>query len=107
VTPDQVRSQISAYLVEQARGPQAHFDAELKAERAEDAYQAAFDRAYLSSDGSIEDRKAVARLATLELRDAMEIARAEFGRVKLKIRQLDSSLMATQSLLKSMMAELS
>lgn len=107
MTPDQVRAQISAYLVEQSRGPQAHYDAELAAERAEDVYQSAFDRAYLTAEGSIEDRKAIARLATLDLRDAMEIARAEFGRVKLKIRQLDASLMATQSLLKSMMAELS
>jgi hypothetical protein len=106
VTPEQVRASITAYLVEQSKGPQAHYEAELKAERAEDVYQSAFDKAYLTAEGSIEDRKAIARLATLELRDLMGVARAEFGRIKLKIRQLDSSLMATQSLLKSMMAEL-
>lgn len=106
MTPEQVRAQITAYLAEQSKGPQAHYEAELKAERAEDVYQAAFDKHYLTAEGSIEDRKAIARLATLDLRDAMGVARAEFGRIKLKIRQLDASLMATQSLLKSMMAEL-
>lgn len=107
MTPDQVRAQITAFLLEQSKGPQAHYEAELKADRAEDAYQLAFDKAYLTAEGSIEDRKAVARLATLELRDIYGVAKAEFGRIKLKIRQLDSSLMASQSLLKSMMQELS
>lgn len=107
MNPDQLREQIQSALVEQARGPQAHFDAELKAEKAEDKYQLAFDKAYLTAEGSIEDRKAVARIATADLRAEMEIARAEFGRVKLKIRQLDASIMAMQSLLKSVLAEVS
>lgn len=77
----------------------------MAAENAEGDYEAAYDRAFLNSSGNIEERKAQARLVTIELRDAASIARAAHGRVKLKVRQLDSSLMAHMAVLKSVMAE--
>jgi hypothetical protein len=42
---------------------------------------------------------------TQELRDTAAIARAAHGRVKLKISQLNNSLMAHMAVLKSVMAE--
>ncbi len=106
MTPDEIRTIILGLTREQARGPAAHEEAELLAERAENDYQMAYDKAFLNAEGSnIEERKAQARLVTQELRDAASIARAAHGRVKLKVKQLDSSLMAHLSLLKSVMAE--
>jgi len=105
VTPDEIRTIILGLTREQARGPDAHYDAELAAETAEGNYEAAYDQAFLNAEGNIEERKAQARLVTQELRDAASIARAAHGRVKLKVKQLDSSLMAHLSLLKSVMAE--
>jgi len=61
--------------------------------------------AFLNAEGNIEERKAQARLVTKELRDTAAIARAAHGRVKLKVKQLDSSLMAHMAVLKSVMAE--
>ncbi len=105
MTPDEIRTIILGLTREQARGPDAHYEAELAAETAEGDYEAAYDQAFLNAEGNIEERKAQARLVTQELRDAASIARAAHGRVKLKVRQLDSSLMAHLSLLKSIMAE--
>ena len=106
MTPDEIRTIILGLTREQARGPDAHYDAELAAENAEGDYQAAYDKAFLNSDGSnIEERKAQARLVTQELRDAASVARAAHGRVKLKISQLNNSLMAHMAVLKSVMAE--
>jgi hypothetical protein len=105
MTPDEIRTIILGLTREQARGPDAHYDAELAAENAEGDYEAAYDQAFLNAEGNIEERKAQARLVTQELRDAASIARAAHGRVTLKVRQLDSSLMAHLSLLKSVMAE--
>ena len=105
MTPDEIRTIILGLTREQARGPDAHYDAELAAETAEGNYEAAYDQAFLNAEGNIEERKAQARLVTQELRDAASIARAAHGRVKLKVKQLDSSLMAHLSLLKSVMAE--
>ena len=106
MTPDEIRTIILGLTREQARGPIAHEEAEIKAEEAESDYQAAYDRAFLNAEGNnIEERKAQARLVTQELRDEAAIARAAHGRVKLKVKQLDSSLMAHIAVLKSVMAE--
>ena len=105
MTPDEIRTIILGLTREQSRGPDAHYEAELAAENAEGDYEAAYDRAFLNAEGNIEERKAQARLVTQELRDAAGIARAAHGRVKLKMKQLDSSLMAHMAVLKSVMAE--
>ena len=105
MTPDEIRTIILGLTREQARGPDAHYDAELAAETAEGDYEAAYDQAFLNAEGNIEERKAQARLVTQELRDAASIARAAHGRVKLKISQLNNSLMAHMAVLKSVMAE--
>lgn len=105
MTPDEVRTIILGLTREQARGPEAHYDAELMAEDTQGDYEAAYDRAFLAASGNIEERKAQARLATQDERDEAAVARAAHGRVKLKIKQLDSSLMAHMAVLKSIMAE--
>ena len=105
MTPDEMRTEILSLVAEQAKGPQAHYEAEIAAERSEDAYQAALDKEFLTAEGNVEERKAVARLATADLRDKAIIARAVHGRVKLKIRALDSSIMVSQGVLKSMMRD--
>jgi len=105
MTPDEIRTIILGLAQEQARGPQAHYDAELAAESAEGLYEAAYDKAFLNAEGNIEERKAQARLVTIELRDDAAVARAAHGRVKFKMKQLDSSLMAHMAVLKSVMAE--
>ena len=106
MTPDEIRTIILNLTREQARGPAAHEEAELAMENAQGDYEAAYDKAFLNADGNnIEERKAQARLVTMPLRDAAVIARAAHGRVKLKMKQLDSSLMAHMAVLKSVMAE--
>jgi hypothetical protein len=106
MTPDDIRATILGLSREQAKGPEAHYEAELAAERAEDEYDAKYDRAFLDADGNnIEERKAQARLVTREARETAFVARAAHNRVKLKMKQLDSSVMAHMAVLKSVMAE--
>jgi hypothetical protein len=105
MTPDEIRTIILGLTREQARGPDAHYDAEVFAEDCEGDYEAAYDQAFLNSTGNVEERKSQARLVTQELRDKAAIARAAHGRVKLKMRQIDSSVMAHMAVLKSVMLE--
>jgi hypothetical protein len=105
MTPDEIRTIILGLTREQARGPAAHEEAELDAEEAQDEYEAQYDRAFLDASGNIEERKAQARLITRQYREEAYIARAAHNRVKLKIKQLDSSVMAHMAVLKSVMAE--
>ena len=58
MTPDEIRTIILGLTREQARGPDAHYDAELAAETAEGDYEVAYDQAFLNAEGNIEERKA-------------------------------------------------
>lgn len=95
--PDVIMSEIVQTRRELSRGSDALYDAELSAERAEDAAQLALDRVYMTAEGSVEDRKAQGRAASVEERDAAFVARAEYNRIRSKIRALEASLVSLQS----------
>lgn len=105
MNPDEVRQLILALVAKQVQGPDAHYNAEVKAEQAEADASKAFDMAFMTAEGNIEERKAQARLQTEAQRDAAFIARAEHNRVKLKIQQINNSVVAYQAVLKSMLAD--
>lgn len=104
-TPEHVLTEIRQTRAQLERGSSALYDAELKAERAEDAAQLALDGALMTAEGSIPEKQAQARLASAGVRDEAFIARAEFNRIKSKIRALESSLMSLQVELKYMREE--
>lgn len=87
------------------RGADYLHDAELTAERAEDAAQLAFDKVFMTAEGSIPERQATARAASTGERDAAIIARAVYNRVRAKIRALETSLVSLQSELRWMREE--
>lgn len=104
-TPDVVALDIRTARGELQKGSDALYAAEMKAERATDAAKLAEDKALLTAEGSIPEKQAHARIASADLRDEAFIARAEFNRVKTKIRTLETSLMTLQSELKWMREE--
>lgn len=53
--------------------------------------------AYLEAQGTVEDRKQIARLAGLECRQAAELLRVEVSRIKLKLKQLSENQMSVQT----------
>lgn len=112
MTPDEVRQLILAMVAKQVSGPDAHYKSEVAAEQAESDAEKAFDIAFINAEyddndrkATVEERKARARLETEDARIAAFIARAEHNRVRLKIRQIDNSLVAYQAVLKSILAD--
>jgi hypothetical protein len=105
MNPELIRDQITDYLRQLRKAPDAHYNAELKKEQAQLDFQKAFDVAFLLCEGNIEERKATARQSAAEAQQSLALAEAEFNRIKLKTRQLEQSVMASQSLLKSIQAE--
>ena len=99
-TPDDVLSEIFNTRHDLTRGADALFASELTAERAEDAAQLAFDRTFMTAEGSIPERQAAARGSSVVERDAAFIARAEHNRIRSKIRALEATLVSLQSELK-------
>ena len=105
VAPDVIREQILDAMTELRKAPNAHYAAELKKEEAQLAYQKAYDLAFLQAVGNVEERKSVARQAASDAQLVLAVAEAEFNRIKLKTRQLEQSVMASQSLLRSIQQE--
>lgn len=105
ISPEIIRDQITEYLFQLRKAPDAHYQAELKKEQAQLEYQKQYDVAFLTCEGNIEERKATARQKAAEAQHTLAMAEAEFNRIKLKTRQLEQSVMASQSLLRSIQAE--
>jgi hypothetical protein len=104
-TPDEVVAEIYRVRAEIARGPEAIEKAELEAERAADVAKLAEDKALLTAEGSVPEKQAKARLASIAERDEAFIARARLNRMKLKARGLEGDAMLLQSVLKWMRGE--
>lgn len=96
-TPDVILAEIVSVRSELARGADALYEVEVAAERAEDAAQAAFDKILMQVDGSIPEKQAQARAASQEERDAGFVARAQYNRVRTKIRTLEAALVSLQA----------
>lgn len=105
MTPDELRGEILKVRADLLRGPDAVRDLEVQAEQADLEADRQFDMALLSADGSVEEKKAKARMAAFDARQDAVIPRAAYNRAKAKVRQLETELMALQSVLKSVQAE--
>lgn len=105
MTPEEIRTELLKVRADLMRGPDAVRDLEIQAEMADLEAERAFDIALLSAEGSVEEKKAQARLAAADIRKDAVIPRAAYNRAKSKIRALETEQMALQSVLKSIQAE--
>ena len=118
-TPEGVRHILFTNNLELRKAPAVYEKQMQRINELEDAlglakavWQDAWDAAYSTSEGSVEDRKIAARAAArdhhdtvLELEADLRVAKAEAERIELKRKQWDREQMALQSALKSMLFE--
>lgn len=105
MTPEEIRLQLAQIGREQSKAHDAIERLEVAAERAELEAQSEMDKTYLTAEGSIEDRKALAREKALQVRDAAVVARAAYNRARAKAKFLESETMRLMATLKSIQAE--
>lgn len=105
LTPEQIRANMASTLVELRKAADAIEKLETLAERSDLLADSAFDVALLESAGTVDERKASARLKSVEKRDEAIIHRAALNRAKLKAKHLEQTLMTWQSMLKSIQLE--
>ena len=105
MTPEDIRFELAQVGRELSKAADAIQQLEIEAERAELKAQSEMDRVYLTADGNIEDRRALAREKALEVRDLAVIARASFNRAKTKAKHLELQQMRLMATLKSVQAE--
>lgn len=105
MTPEDIRFELTQVGRELSKAADAIQQLEIEAERAELNAQAGMDSVYLTSEGSIEDRKALARQKAIDARDKAVIARAGYNRARAKAKHLELSQMRLMATLKSIQAE--
>lgn len=97
LTPDLVIQELQEIRRQSERGVQLLAEAEERQLKLELEAEKLEAKALLASDGTVVDRQARAKLASLEAREAAGIAKIEVQRIKTKLRHLSESMMAVMS----------
>jgi hypothetical protein len=88
------------------RGITALYDCECKLADAENAYDRELQLAFMNAQGTVADRTAVSRLQASEKRLLADLAKAEYNRVKAKLKALEMAQMSLQTQSRLMETEL-
>ena len=105
-TPLMVMAELSHIRAEVQKGISVLYDSECKLADAENAYERELQLAFINAQGTVADRTAVSRLQASEKRLAADLAKAEYNRVKTKLKALEMAQMSIQTQARLMETEL-
>jgi hypothetical protein len=105
-TPLMVMAELSHIRAEVQRGISVLYDSECKLADAENAYDRELQLAFMNAQGTVADRTAVSRLQASEKRLLADLAKAEYNRVKAKLKALEMAQMSLQTQSRLMETEL-
>jgi hypothetical protein len=99
ISPGHIIQELQRLTAEMDKGSNALYDAECKLADADAAYDKAVSLAFINNQGTVADRQAVAKLQSVEAKLQADLARAEFNRVKVKMKTLSdqATMMAVMS----------
>lgn len=102
----QILEQLQELTAEGRRGVPALYDAENNLAECEHELDTVEAKAFLNAEGSVAERNARARLASADARLARDLAKAQVSRVKMKLRLIESEIMAAATMSKLIQAEM-
>lgn len=100
-----IQAQIAELIQENQRGTNALFEAERALAEAEYVLDTTEQKAYIKTSGTVADRTALARLEAAEARLERDLRKAELNRIKVKIKGIETALMALGTQVKLMTME--
>ena len=103
--PSQIMAELTRLTSELSKGYEALYDAEVELAEADKELDTVEQKAFINASGTVADRTALARLESAENRFSRDLARARVNRIKTKIKALESSLTASQTMAKLLDAE--
>lgn len=103
--PSEIQQQLADLIAENQRGATALFEAERKLAEAEYDLDTTEQKAFIGASGTVRDREALARLEAAEKRLQRDLRRAEFNRIKVKIKAIEIGIMALATQAKLTQAE--
>lgn len=102
----EIQRQIAELIAENSKGSSALFEAEKALAEADYELDTTESKAFISAEGSVADRTAIARLKSAQVRLERDLRRAELNRIKLKVKTIETALMALGTQVKLIQAEL-
>lgn len=90
----EIQKQIAELIAENAKGATALFETESALAQAEYDLDLTEQKAFIAAEGTVADRTAIARLKAAENRLQRDLRKAEHNRVRVKIKQIETALIA-------------
>lgn len=90
----EITEQLSQLTAENRRGVEALYAAEVALAEAEHTLDLVEQKAFIKHQGTIADRTALAKLEAADARLQRDLRKAEANRIRIKIKSLESALMA-------------
>jgi len=104
--PSEIQKQLAELTQENSRGHEALYSAEVALAEAEHTLDTIEQKAFLKAQGTIADRTAIARLEAADARLQRDLRKAEANRIRIKIKGIESALMALGTATKLLQSEL-
>jgi NADPH-dependent 7-cyano-7-deazaguanine reductase QueF-like protein len=105
MTPLEIQKQLAELTAENSKGYEALFAAEVALSHAEHELDTIEQKAFMKHQGTVADRQAMARLEAGEARLQRDLRKAEANRIRLKIKALETAIMASATQAKLIQAE--
>jgi len=106
VIPSQIAKDLLELSQTNRKGVEALYEAETDLARAESDLDKAEASAFIQASGSVAERQAIAKLESSELRFERDLAKAKVNRIRVKLRSIESELMALATASKILQAEM-
>ncbi len=106
MNPLDIARQIAELTAENSRGADALYEAEVRLAEAENELDLVEQRAFIKAEGTVADRTALARLEAAEARLQRDLRKAEANRIRVKIKALETAIMAAATQAKLIASEL-
>lgn len=106
MTPLEIQKQLAELTAENSKGYEALYQAEVALAQAEHDLDTIEQKAFIRHQGTVADRTAVARLEAGEARLQRDLRKAEANRIRMKIKALETAIMASATQAKLIQAEL-
>jgi hypothetical protein len=106
VTASKIVQELAELTAMNRKGVEALYEAEVALARSEADLDEKEAHAFISAAGSVAERQAKAKLECSEVRFARDVAKAQVNRIRMKLRTIESEIMAQATMSKILQAEM-
>ena len=106
MTASKIVQELAELTAMNRKGVEALYEAEIGLARAEADLDKTEANAFISAAGSVAERQAKAKLECSEVRFARDVAKAQVNRIRMKLRTIESEIMAQATMSKILQAEM-